>query len=96
MLREHFTTVNMSAHARSLLARNNLSVRSSVASGPVVSVRGSAMCGIVAMVQLDGTPVDLPLLAHMAAALGHPGPDAEATWSTRQSASITSGCRSST
>jgi hypothetical protein len=40
MLREHFTTVNMSAHARSLLARNNLSVRSSVASGPVVSVQG--------------------------------------------------------
>ena len=25
------------------------------------------MCGIVAMVQLDGAPVDLPLLAHMAA-----------------------------
>ena len=40
MLREHFTTVSMSAHARSLLARNNLSVRSSVASGPVVSVQG--------------------------------------------------------
>ena len=40
MLREHFTTVNMSAHARSLLARNNLSVRSSAASGPVVSVQG--------------------------------------------------------
>ena len=35
------------------------------------------MCGIVAMVQLDGTPVDLPLLAHMAAALDHRGPDAE-------------------
>ena len=29
------------------------------------------------MVQLDGTPVDLPLLAHMAAALDHRGPDAE-------------------
>ena len=40
MLREHFTTVNMSAHARSLLDRNNLSVRSSVTSGPVVSVQG--------------------------------------------------------
>ena len=39
MLREHFTTVNMSAHARALLARNNLSVRSSVASSPVVSVQ---------------------------------------------------------
>ncbi|HEV7994193.1 MAG TPA: polysaccharide deacetylase family protein [Gemmatimonadaceae bacterium] len=39
MLREHFTIVNMSAHARSLLARNNLSVHSSVASGPVVSVQ---------------------------------------------------------
>ena len=35
------------------------------------------MCGIVAMVQLDGTPVDLPLLAHMAAALDHRGPDDE-------------------
>lgn len=40
MLREHFTTVNMSAHARSLLDRNNLSVHSSVTSGPVVSVQG--------------------------------------------------------
>ena len=29
------------------------------------------------MVQLDGTPVELPLLAHMAAALDHRGPDAE-------------------
>ena len=35
------------------------------------------MCGIVAMVQLDGTPVDLPLLGHMAAALDHRGPDDE-------------------
>src|SRR5689334_22297594 len=32
MIREHFTTVNMSAHARSLLDRNNLSVHSSLAS----------------------------------------------------------------
>lgn len=39
MLREHFTIVNMSAHARSLLARSNLSVRSSVAASPVVSVQ---------------------------------------------------------
>jgi hypothetical protein len=39
MIREHFTTVNMSTHARSLLARNNLSVDSSVASRPVVSVQ---------------------------------------------------------
>ena len=29
------------------------------------------------MVQLDGTPVQLPLLAHMAAALNHRGPDDE-------------------
>src|SRR6186713_1620952 len=35
------------------------------------------MCGIVALVHLDGTPVELPLLAHMAAALDHRGPDAE-------------------
>jgi len=39
LLREHYSLVNMSTHARSLLARRNLSVHSSVASGPVVSVQ---------------------------------------------------------
>ena len=39
MLREHYSLVNMSTHARSLLSRKDLSVHSSVASSPVVSVQ---------------------------------------------------------
>jgi hypothetical protein len=39
MLREHYSLVNMSTHARSLLARKDLSVHSSVASNAVVSVQ---------------------------------------------------------
>ena len=39
LLREHYSLVNMSTHARSLLARKDLSVHSSVASSPVVSVQ---------------------------------------------------------
>ena len=39
MLREHYSLVNMSTHARSLLARKDLSVHSSVPSSPVVSVQ---------------------------------------------------------
>lgn len=39
MLREHYSLVNMSTHARSLFARKDLSVHSSVASSPVVSVQ---------------------------------------------------------
>jgi hypothetical protein len=38
MLREHYALVNMSTHARSLLARKDLSVHSSVASSAVVSI----------------------------------------------------------
>jgi hypothetical protein len=39
MLREHFSLVNMSTHARSLLAGEDLSLHSSVASSAVVSVQ---------------------------------------------------------
>jgi hypothetical protein len=39
MLREHYSLVNMSTHARSLLARQDLSVRSSVAPRSVVPVQ---------------------------------------------------------
>ena len=39
MLKEHYSLVNMSTHARSLLARKDLSVHSSVASSAVVSVQ---------------------------------------------------------
>jgi hypothetical protein len=39
LLREHYSLVNMSTHARSLLARQDLSVHSSVASSPVVPVQ---------------------------------------------------------
>jgi asparagine synthase (glutamine-hydrolysing) len=35
------------------------------------------MCGIVALFHLDGTPVELTTLAHMADALDHRGPDDE-------------------
>jgi len=35
------------------------------------------MCGIVGILQLDGAPVDLRLLRHMADALNHRGPDDE-------------------
>ena len=35
------------------------------------------MCGIVGIVRTDGRPVDLPVLAGMAAVLGHRGPDDE-------------------
>jgi hypothetical protein len=39
MLREHFTIVSMSAHARALLSRNDLSVRPSVAATSVAAQR---------------------------------------------------------
>ena len=39
LLREHYSLVNMSTHARALLARKDLSVHSSVASSAVVSVQ---------------------------------------------------------
>jgi len=39
LLREHYALVNMSTHARALLARKDLSVHSSVASSAVVSVQ---------------------------------------------------------
>ena len=39
LLREHYSLVNMSTHARSLLARKDLSVHSSVTSSPAVSVQ---------------------------------------------------------
>src|SRR4029453_15095810 len=35
------------------------------------------MCGIVGILRLDGAPVDLRLLRHMADALNHRGPDDE-------------------
>ena len=35
------------------------------------------MCGLVGVIKLDQQPVELPVLAHMAAALDHRGPDDE-------------------
>jgi asparagine synthase (glutamine-hydrolysing) len=38
------------------------------------------MCGIVGLINRDGTPVDSGLLARMAAAIAHRGPDEEGAY----------------
>jgi asparagine synthase (glutamine-hydrolysing) len=38
------------------------------------------MCGIVALVHLDGSPVDRAIVARMTAALAHRGPDGQDEW----------------
>lgn len=38
------------------------------------------MCGIVALLNLDGRPVDVDVLERMTASLAHRGPDGQATW----------------